>query len=151
MVLTIWIMLVGTALLAAMPTYAHIGFLAPVGVILARLIQGFAAGGGFGAATSFLIVKNERRKGLLGSFQFASQGLATLLTAGSAALLTALLSDDQMSSLGWRLLFVFGLFIGPVCYYIRRHVEDTPVPTGSAESAGRSPILNVFREKWADC
>ncbi|HET6707114.1 MFS transporter [Amycolatopsis sp.] len=143
LVLTIRLMVLGTLLLAIMPGYATIGVLAPLGVIVARLLQGFAAGGEFGAATSFLIEQDDRRKGFLGSFQFASQGFSTLLSAGFAAGLTAVLSNDAMTSWGWRVPFVFGLLVGPVGYYIRRHVDESPVTP-----AKKAPIRELFRNHW---
>lgn len=149
LVLTIWLMVAGTFLLAVMPGYATIGFLAPVGVIVARLIQGFAAGGEFGAATSFLIEQDDRRKGFLGSFQFASQGFATLLSAGFAAGLTAMLTTDAMTSWGWRVPFVFGLLVGPVGYYIRRHVDEPSAPAEPAAAPKSSTIRTLFRFHWS--
>ncbi|MEU9689850.1 MFS transporter [Amycolatopsis japonica] len=146
LVLTIWLMVIGTFLLAVMPGYATIGFLAPVGVIVARLIQGFAAGGEFGAATSFLIEQDDRRKGFLGSFQFASQGFATLMSAGFAAGLTASLSADAMTSWGWRIPFVFGLLVGPVGYYIRRHVDEPEVAQEKQPTS--TPVRTLFRFQW---
>jgi MHS family proline/betaine transporter-like MFS transporter len=146
LVLTIRLMVLGTFLLAIMPGYAQIGVLAPLGVIVARLLQGFAAGGEFGAATSFLIEQDDRRKGFLGSFQFASQGFSTLLSAGFAAGLTAVLSNDAMTSWGWRVPFVFGLLVGPVGYYIRRHVDESPAMP--AEKPEKSTIRELFRHHW---
>ncbi|WP_020664709.1 MFS transporter [Amycolatopsis benzoatilytica] len=145
LVLTIRLMVVGTFLLAVLPGYDTIGALAPIGVIVARLLQGFAAGGEFGAATSFLIEHDDRRKGFLGSFQFASQGLATLLSSAFAAGLTALLPAAEMTTWGWRIPFVFGLLVGPVGYYLRRHVDEAPRP---AEDRPRSAVRELFRKHW---
>jgi MFS family permease len=143
LVWTIRLMVLGTLLLVILPGYDRIGILAPLGVIVARLVQGFAAGGEFGAATSFLIEQDERRKGFLGSFQFASQGLSVLLSAGFAAGLTAVLSDDAMTSWGWRVPFAFGLLIGPIGWYIRRHVDESP-----ATPAEKAPVRELFRNHW---
>ncbi|TPQ20216.1 MFS transporter [Streptomyces sporangiiformans] len=165
LMLSIRLMVVGTLMMAFMPGYAALGVVAPLGIILARLIQGFAAGGEFGAATSFLVERNERRKSFLGSFQFASQGLSTLMAAGFAAGLTAVLSEEQMTSWGWRVPFVFGLLIGPVGYFVRRYVDESPAITAATEGAGTgtaegtgaakgtagpeaSPIRTVFRDHW---
>ncbi|MGW7538075.1 MFS transporter [Amycolatopsis sp. NPDC054798] len=145
LVLTIRLMVIGTFLLAVLPGYDTIGVFAPIGVLVARLLQGFAAGGEFGAATSFLIERDDRRKGFLGSFQFASQGLATLLSAAFAAGLTALLPASEMASWGWRIPFVFGLLVGPVGYYLRRHVDESPRPV---EDRPKSAVREVFREQW---
>jgi MHS family proline/betaine transporter-like MFS transporter len=155
LVWTIRLMVVGTALLALMPSYETVGILAPIGIILARLIQGFAAGGEFGAATSFLVEQDGEKgtqRGFLGSFQFASQGLATLLAASFAAGLTALLSEQDMVAWGWRLPFVFGLLVGPVGYFIRRYVDESPsmkASTESAEEADPTPVRTLFRRHWS--
>ena len=60
LVLSIRLMVIGTLMMAFMPGYAALGILAPLGVVVARLIQGFAAGGEFGAATSFLVERSEK-------------------------------------------------------------------------------------------
>ncbi|MFE1771406.1 MFS transporter [Streptomyces sp. NPDC059008] len=152
LMLSIRLMVLGTALMAFMPGYATLGFFAPLGIVLARLVQGFAAGGEFGAATSFLVEQDSRRKSLLGSFQFASQGLATVLASVFATGLTATLSDAQMTAWGWRIPFVFGLLVGPAGYVIRRCVEEPPGPARRPAERERgetpSPIRSVFRRHW---
>ncbi|AHB05682.2 MULTISPECIES: MFS transporter [Pandoraea] len=124
--LSILLMMVGTLLIAVMPTYASIGVLAPVGIVIARMVQGFSAGGEFGSATAFLAEHAPQRRGFFSSWQVASQGLTTLLAAGFGALLTGNLSAEAMASWGWRVPFFFGLLIGPVAYYIRRRLDETP-------------------------
>ncbi len=124
MLLTIWLMMAGTLLIAIMPTYQTIGLLAPVGILCARLLQGFSAGGEFGSATAMLVEQYPERKGFISSFMFASQGISGLLGAGFGLLLTATLTPEQLQSWGWRVPFVFGLLIGPVGLYIRRHIEE---------------------------
>ena len=125
LVLTIALMMVGTAIIAVMPPYSMIGPLAPILIIFARLIQGISAGGGFGSSTAFLAEMDPRRRGLFASLQFASQGLTTIIAAASGALLTGLLTSEQIVAWGWRVPFVFGLLIGPVAYYLRSHVDET--------------------------
>ncbi|MGJ5895056.1 MFS transporter [Streptomyces niveiscabiei] len=146
LMLSIRLMLLGTLMLAVMPGYDTLGIAATIGVVVARLLQGFAAGGEFGAATSFLVEQDERRKSFLGSFQFASQGLSTLMAAGFAAGLTAVLSTGQMDAWGWRVPFVFGLLIGPVGYFVRRYVEESPA--APREPQAKSPMVTVFRDHW---
>lgn len=151
LVLTIWLMVLGTFLMATMPGYETLGVAATVGMVVARLIQGFAAGGEFGAATSFLVEQQQGRKAFFGSFQFASQGLATLLSAGFAAGLTSVLTQEQMLAWGWRVPFFFGLLIGPVGWYIRRNVADSPEMQrheARADAPQGSPIIDVFRRHW---
>ncbi|MDN4574416.1 MFS transporter [Pandoraea cepalis] len=124
--LSILMMMVGTLLIALMPTYATVGVLAPIGIVIARMVQGFSAGGEFGSATAFLAEHAPKRRGFFSSWQVASQGLTTLLAAGFGALLTGNLSPEAMMSWGWRVPFFFGLLIGPVAYYIRRRLDETP-------------------------
>jgi MHS family proline/betaine transporter-like MFS transporter len=123
--LTIALMMVGTAIIAVMPTYAMIGPLAPIGIVIARLIQGVSAGGGFGTATAFLAEQDTKRRGFFASWQFASQGLTTVIAAGAGVILTGTLTSVQIDQWGWRCPFIFGLLIGPVAYYLQRNVEET--------------------------
>jgi MHS family proline/betaine transporter-like MFS transporter len=123
--LTIIIMMAGTAIIAFAPTFSSIGLLAPILIVVARMIQGFSAGGEFGSATAFLAEQNPQQRGFFASWQFASQGLTTILATAFGVTLASTLSAEQMESWGWRIPFVFGLLIGPVAYYIRRHVDET--------------------------
>jgi MHS family proline/betaine transporter-like MFS transporter len=123
--LTIGLMMLGTAIIAVTPGYAAIGALAPIAIVVARLIQGISAGGEFGSATAFLAEQDATRRGFFASWQFASQGLTTVLATGFGAALAGGLSGEQMVQWGWRVPFFFGLLIGPVAYYLRRHVDET--------------------------
>ncbi|NVH72630.1 MFS transporter [Paraburkholderia sp. JPY432] len=124
--LSILLMMSGTLIIAILPTYQSIGLAAPLILVLARLMQGFSAGGEFGSATAFLAEHVPGRRGFYASWQMASQGLTTLLAAGFGALLTGGLSQEQMTSWGWRVPFFFGLLIGPVAFYIRARLDETP-------------------------
>jgi MFS transporter, MHS family, proline/betaine transporter len=123
--LSISMMMAGTAITALAPTYASIGIFGPIVVVAARMIQGFSAGGEFGSATVFLAEQNPKQRGLYASWQFAGQGLSTVLATGLGAALNGLLTAEQLETWGWRIPFLFGLLIGPIGYYIRRHVDET--------------------------
>jgi MHS family proline/betaine transporter-like MFS transporter len=140
--LSILLMMAGTLLIAVMPTYASIGVLAPVGIVLARMIQGFSAGGEFGSATAFLAEHGAHRRGFFSSWQASSQGLTTLLAAIFGAVLTSALTPEQMLSWGWRVPFFFGLLIGPVAFYIRRHIDETP--EFLAAQTTQRPLADTF-------
>lgn len=146
--LSLGLMLVGTLMIAVAPTYAQVGLAGPIIVILARMIQGFAAGGEFGGATALLAEQDPARRGWFASWQFASQGVTTLLAAGIGLALNTLLTPEQLLGWGWRLPFVFGLLIGPAGLYIRRNLEEgaeyvstpppaTPIRTTLTEHLGR--------------
>ena len=123
---SIQLMMVGTLLMAVLPTYRSIGVLAPAGVLIARLLQGFSIGGEFGSGTSFLVEHGPKRKGFFGSFQWAGQGLAAVLASAFGIGLATVLTRDQLDAWGWRLPYLFGLLIGPIGFYIRRHIDETP-------------------------
>jgi MHS family proline/betaine transporter-like MFS transporter len=124
--LTIFAMMVGTAIMAFAPTAASIGAWAGVVILVSRLLQGFSAGGEFGTATAFLIENAPNRKAFYASWQVATQGLAMFLASAFGFGLNTWLSQDQLESWGWRVPFLFGLLIGPVGFYIRTKMEETP-------------------------
>ncbi|MFZ2140204.1 MAG: MFS transporter [Xanthobacteraceae bacterium] len=142
--LSIVLMTLGTGIIALAPTYAAIGVWAPILIVLARCIQGFSAGGEFGAATAFLAEQHPERRGFFASWQFASQGLTTVLATAFGAVLAGALSVEQLDSWGWRIPFLFGLLIGPVGYYLRSHVEETT--EFRSTHVRRAPLREAFLE-----
>ena len=145
--LSIALMVVGTLLITAMPSYDAIGLVAPIGILLARLIQGFSAGGEFGSATALLVEHMPHRRGYAASWQFTSQAVATLLAAVLGTFLTSSLSEEQLLSWGFRIPFAIGLLVGPVGYYIRRHVPEAPeFATVAADVEPARPGRTVLRE-----
>lgn len=145
LVMSVSLMMIGTAIVAFMPTYASIGIAAPLGVFAARLIQGFSAGGEFGASTAMLIEHAPHRRGFLASWQFATQGLSTLMAATCGFALARLLSHEALASWGWRVPFFIGLLIGPVGLYLRRFLEDAPDFTEAVRT--ETPVGDVFRSQ----
>lgn len=139
---SILLMTIGTALIAFMPTYSSIGLWAPAGIVLARLIQGFSAGGEFGSSTAFLVEHAPHRRGFFSSWQVASQGLSLLLAAAFGAGLNGWLTVEQLHAWGWRIPFLFGLLIGPAGLYIRRHLEESP-EFATAERT-ETPLRDMF-------
>ena len=82
MILTLLLMALGTLTIAVAPTFAQVGIAAPLLLVLARLLQGFASGGEVGASTTLLLEQApQHRRGFYASFQFSSQGLAALAGA----------------------------------------------------------------------
>lgn len=140
--LSIALMTIGTALIAFMPTYSSIGLWAPAGIVLARLIQGFSAGGEFGSSTAFLVEHAPHRSGFFSSWQIASQGLSLVMASAFGAGLNSLLTPEQLYSWGWRLPFLFGLLIGPVGFYIRRHLDESPEFAAIDHTA--TPLRDIF-------
>lgn len=136
LLLIIVLMTVAMAMIGFAPTYAAFGVAAPLTIVLARLLQGFATGGEFATATTFLIeTAPPHRRGLYGSWQMVGQGLAVLVGALLGALVTRSLSPETLDSWGWRIPFLAGLVIGPVGLFIRSHLEETEAFLEARETA----------------
>ncbi|HZC57339.1 MAG TPA: MFS transporter [Xanthobacteraceae bacterium] len=144
--LSILLMTIGTALMTIMPSYGTVGVLAPILVIGARLLQGFSVGGEFASSTAFLVEHRPDRAGFFASWQWASQGLAALVATGLGVLLTTTMSADDLQSWGWRIPFALGLLIGPVGYYIRNKLPETPEFLSAGEA--QAPLRDLFVDQW---
>ncbi|UST56102.1 MFS transporter (plasmid) [Comamonadaceae bacterium OTU4NAUVB1] len=139
MVMVTGLMAVAIALITFAPTYAAVGIAAPLFIVLARLLQGFAAGGEFGTSTALLIeMAPPGRRGFYGSWQMTGQMIALLLGAAAGTLITEVFTQAQIMAWAWRLPFAFGLLIVPVAIYIRRNVEEPEafVRMKAAQAAG---------------
>jgi MFS transporter, MHS family, proline/betaine transporter len=142
LLLIIVLMTAAIAMIGFAPTYAAIGVAAPLIMVLARLLQGFATGGEFASATSFLIESAPaHRRGFYGSWQMVGQGLAVLISALLGALITRNLTAEALDSWGWRVPFLLGLVIGPVGLFIRRHLQETEA---FLEARGAATVKQSF-------
>ena len=142
LLLSINLMMLGGAVITFMPSYSSIGLMAPLLILLARLVQGFSAGGEFGSSTAFLVEHFPERKAFIASWQFATQGASTLMASAFGLGLTQILSESQIQDWGWRVPFAFGLLIGPLGIYIRRHVHE---PASFAEHKPEAaPLKSLF-------
>ena len=127
LILTIFLMAIGTVGIGLIPDYGAIGALAPTLLVICRLLQGFSAGGEWGGSTAFIVEwAPENRRGFFGSFQQASVAGGLLLGSGIAALFSTLLAPEQMESWGWRIPFLIGGLLVPVGVYMRRNIDETP-------------------------
>ncbi|WP_316157199.1 MFS transporter [Cupriavidus sp. BIC8F] len=143
--LTILLMALGTTLIGIAPTYDQVGIFAPLLIVVARLMQGFSAGGEMGGATAFLTeYAPARQRAYYSSWIQASIGVAVLLGAAVGTFVTSSLSTEALNSWGWRLPFLLGIVIGPVGYYIRHHLDETPTFRDNAERAD-SPLKEIVQ------
>jgi MFS family permease len=150
MMLTIGIMALSSALVAFLPGYATIGVLAPIILVLARLVQGFAVGGEMGPATMFMLESAPLgRRTFYGSWQIASQNMSSVVVGLTGFLLASLLSEQSLNGWGWRLPFVLGIFIAPVGMYIRSRLDETLEHEVRATPAKASAIMStVLKQNW---
>jgi MFS transporter, MHS family, proline/betaine transporter len=150
LLLTIMSMALGTVLVGVLPTYAAIGVAAPVLLVIARLIQGFSAGGEWGGSTAFMVEwAPQKHRGYYGSWQQASIALSLVLASGTGALLTSILGPAALATWGWRLPFLLGILLALVGLYLRTNVEETPAYRAAAPRAPRAeggfwPALRAF-------
>lgn len=137
-----------TFLIGLLPTYATIGIFAPLLLLLARMVQGFAVGGEFGGATAFMVeYAPEGKRGLYGSWQFFTQGASLAVGLLLVIGLTAAVSEEALSSWAWRVPFLIALPMGLVGLYIRLKLEDTPAFQAVKEHSGveRAPLKQTLR------
>ncbi|QCI65884.1 MFS transporter [Phreatobacter stygius] len=149
LLLTMFLMAVGTVMIGLLPTYESIGYLAPLLLVVARLLQGFSAGGEWGGSTAFIVEwapKNQR--GFYGSFQQMSVVAGLLLGSGVAALMNTVLTTPQMDDWGWRIPFLIGGILGPVGLYMRRTIEETPAYKAVAEGKVVAPSVDDHVSPW---
>ncbi len=144
LLVTIVLMGIGTGLLAFTPSYASIGIFAPILIVLSRLIQGFAAGGEAGPATTYLIeAAPNGKRGKYGIWQSASQGIAGILAAGIGVLVAELVAPKQLQEWGWRIPFIAGVaLIVPLGLYLRRALPET---MQKAHSTSKAVLRDVFK------
>src|SRR5205814_9463296 len=124
LILTLTLMAMGTLSIAVVPGYAVFGIVAPLLVLLGRLLQGFSAGVELGGVSVYLSeIATPGRKGFYTSWQSASQQVAVALAAVIGVALAVNLSPDQMNAWGWRIPLVIGCVIIPLLYMIRRTLQ----------------------------
>ncbi|SDQ78077.1 Sugar phosphate permease [Tsukamurella pulmonis] len=128
MATTILLMAGATALIGALPTHAMVGGLAPVLLILLRVVQGFSTGGEYGGAATFMAEYSpDKKRGFFGSFLEFGTMCGFVLGSAVVLFLEVLLTDEQMSSWGWRIPFFVALPLGLVGWYLREQMHDSPV------------------------
>jgi MHS family citrate/tricarballylate:H+ symporter-like MFS transporter len=130
MILSFLMMSVGVLAMAVTPSYAQIGMAAPIIVLVARLVQGFALGGEVGPTTAFLIEASPPlRRGFYGCWQYGSQNLAHLAAGLIGLALASYMSAATLSAWGWRIPFLIGACVLPVGFLIRSGLTETLAPT----------------------
>ena len=143
----IFLMAFSTFAIAILPTYAQVGILAPLLLVLIRLIQGLSAGGEWGGSTAYLVEYAETgTRGFIGSWQQVSVGGGFLLGSLSAALITQVLTHDQLYAWGWRVPFASGIFVGILGGYLRWRLTDTPsyLEIEKQGDVAKAPLKEAF-------
>ena len=148
MLLTILLMAGGSMVIAILPTYEQVGWLAPVLLLLARIAQGMSLGGEVSNASAYLgEVAPPLHRGRYSSFFYVSTGSALLAASLLGVLLTRVLDEDQLNSYGWRIAFFIGGLLGLIGMWLRRSLVETEQFEESAEKARatKHPLLQTIK------
>jgi MFS family permease len=151
LMLSLVMMGLATVLIGLLPTYAAIGIWAPVGLIVLRLVQGFAVGGEWGGAVLMAAEHGDaRRRGFWASWPQAGVAAGSLLSAGMLAIMAAAMSDAEFLDWGWRVPFILSAVLVAVGFYIRNRVSESPMFQAALEEAEelpKLPAMDVIRER----
>lgn len=165
---TIILMSVATACIGILPTYATVGFLAPILLLACRLVQGLAAGGEYSGAVAFVVEYGpENRRAFYASFVTVSVFSGLLCGVGLVTLMTTFLGDATMEAWAWRVPFLLALGLGFIGLYLRLKIEETPAFRALQEENERalaargldeleeseqhvsaSPLLETLKTQW---
>jgi MFS transporter, MHS family, proline/betaine transporter len=144
LLLAMFLMAGSSILIGVMPPVASIGVIAPALVILARLTQGLSAGAEFGGAAAFLIEwAPENRRGFITSFHQVGTYGGLLLGVAFIAVISTVLTGDQMASWGWRIPFLAGGVLAVYALYMRRSIQETPRFIQVEQSATATPAAHT--------
>ncbi|TDT29275.1 MHS family proline/betaine transporter-like MFS transporter [Streptomyces sp. BK208] len=149
---TIVCMGVTTALIGVLPTYQAVGALAPLLLLLLRVVQGMVSGGEYVGAVAFVVEWAEpKRRAYYTSYASNSCFVGILAGAGTAALTSWVFQGPHLESWGWRIPFVLALPLSLVGMWLRRHIGETPEFVRATEDGAdvvKAPIREALRSQW---
>lgn len=129
LVITLLMIGIGTTLIGLLPTYAQIGYWAPILLVALRVVQGLGAGAEYGGAVIYLVENAPaKHRGFWGGFAPLGVSVGNLMAAGAFALVT-MLPREELMSWGWRVPFLASVLLIAVGIYVRLRVSETPVYT----------------------
>jgi MFS transporter, MHS family, citrate/tricarballylate:H+ symporter len=150
LIVTLAIMACGTVLIAFVPSYATIGVMAPILVVLGRLLQGFSAGVELGGVSVYLSeMAPPGHRGFYVSWQSASQQVAVVVAALLGFGIANLMPQEAAESWGWRIPFFIGCAIVPFLYWIRRSLEETKAFAARKVHPTLAQIYETLAANWA--
>ena len=149
LMLSLVLMGVATVLIGLLPTYEQIGVLAPIALIILRLVQGFAVGGEWGGAVLMAAEHGDSaRRGFWASWPQAGVPAGNLLAAGVLATMAAFQPEADFLEWGWRVPFILSALLVAVGWYIRNRVSESPMfeaELEAAEAPARVPAIIAAR------
>jgi MFS family permease len=154
-VLLVCMFLMGLSTMAVgvLPTYQQVGVLAPILLVVLRLIQGFAVAGEISGASSMVLEHAPfGRRGFYASFALQGVQAGQILAAAVFLPIAAYMPPDTFMAWGWRVPFLLSFFVVVAGYIIRREVEETPAFAAEDEEGRipKAPIVQAFTNSWRD-
>ena len=127
MTISVLLMSFGSLLIACLPSYEQIGLLAPILLLVARLLQGLSVGGEYGISATYLSeVAQEKNRGFYSSFQYVTLIGGQLLALGLQLMLQRIfLTADELAAWGWRIPFAIGALLSLIAFYLRTNLHET--------------------------
>ncbi|MCW2480986.1 shikimate transporter [Candidatus Symbiopectobacterium sp. NZEC135] len=126
LMITVWMMGIATALIGLLPSFASIGWWAPVLLVTLRAIQGFAVGGEWGGA-ALLAVESapKKKKAFYSSGVQVGYGVGLLLATGSISVVSHWTTNEEFVTWGWRLPFLFSLILVAIAWWVRNGMDES--------------------------
>jgi metabolite-proton symporter len=149
LIFTLFLMAIGTLVIALTPSYRSIGIVAPIVVVLGRLLQGFSAGVELGGVSVYLSeIATPGHRGFYCSWQSGSQQVAVMFASLLGVVLSWLMPPATMSQWGWRVPFLIGCLIVPLLFWMRRSLQETEVFLARKHHPTASEILISLVKNW---
>jgi MFS family permease len=154
-VLLVCMFLMGLSTMAVgfLPTYHQVGIIAPVLLVILRLIQGFAVAGEISGASSMILEHAPfGRRGFFASFTLQGVQAGQIFAAAVFLPLATYMPKEAFNEWGWRIPFILSLIVVIAGYIIRRNVDETPAFSEEAAhgEVAKAPIILAFKKSWRD-
>jgi MHS family alpha-ketoglutarate permease-like MFS transporter len=145
--LSVALMAGGSLMIAAAPTYATAGWIAPTVLVLARMLQGLSVGGEYGASATYLSEKAMRnRRAFWASFQYITLIGGQLLALAVVVLLQTIMPDSEVQEWGWRVAFGIGAILAFGVYFLRARLTETESFVRQSATRARSSMIDLWRD-----
>jgi len=145
--LSVALMAGGSLMIAAAPTYATAGAVAPFVLVIARMLQGLSVGGEYGASATYLSEMALRdRRAFWASFQYFTLIGGQLLALGVVLILQLTMAEADLQAWGWRIPFAVGAVLALAVYVLRRRLAETQSFKAMDKDRIKSSIANLWRD-----
>src|SRR2546430_738796 len=153
LIVCMFLMGISTMAVGFLPTYQQVGILAPILLVILRLVQGFAVAGEISGASSMILEHAPfGRRGFYASFALQGVQAGQILAAAVFLPLAHYMPEEAFNTWGWRIPFLLSFFVIIAGYVIRRKVDETPAFAEESEHGElpKAPLIQAFTNSWRD-